>query len=34
MKEIQYLSVAGTQQFETTRLTVTNPDDGLYLLVF
>jgi len=34
MKEIQYLAVAGAQQYETTRVTVTNLDDGEYFLIF
>lgn len=34
MKEVQYLEVESAQVFETTRITIENPDDGKYLLVF
>ena len=33
MKEIQYLSVYPAQVFETTRINITNMDDGEYILL-
>jgi hypothetical protein len=34
MKEVQYVSVQSAQVFETTRINITNMDNGKYLLVF
>lgn len=34
MKEVQYLQFEAAQVFETTRITIENPDSGKYLLVF
>ena len=34
MKEVQYVSAYGLQQYEVTRITVKNSDSGSYLLVF
>jgi hypothetical protein len=34
MKEIQYVSMEAAQVFESTRITITNPDDGEYILIF
>ena len=34
MKEIQYLSLESAQVYESTRITITDPDSGQYLLIF
>ena len=34
MKEIQYVSVESAQIFEVTRIKITNPDSGEFLLIF
>lgn len=33
MREVQYLSVEPAQVFDTTRVTITNMDDGQFLLL-
>jgi len=34
MKEVQMVYLESAQVFEVTRFTVTNPDDGQYILIF
>ena len=34
MKEVQYLSVSTEQIFDTTRINITNADDGEFILAF
>lgn len=34
MKEVQMVWLESAQVFEVTRFTVTNPDDGEYILIF
>ena len=34
MKEVQYVSVKAEQKYELTKITITNADDGQFLLVF
>jgi hypothetical protein len=34
MRETQYVSVESAQVYETTRITITDPDDGNYILIF
>lgn len=34
IKEVQQVSMESAQVFEVTRFTVTDPDDGQYVLIF
>jgi hypothetical protein len=34
IKEVQQVSMESAQVFEVTRFTVTNPDDGEYILIY
>jgi hypothetical protein len=34
MKEVQMVTLESAQVYEVTRFTVTNPDDGEYILIF
>ena len=34
MKEVQYLSVGTDQHYDTTRINITNADDGQFILAF
>jgi hypothetical protein len=34
MKEVQMVTLESAQVYEVTRFTITNPDDGEYILIF